>query len=101
MPNLTEFGPVGGALAMSAAELVADAAAKSQRYWVSVPAYAGLGFMWTTLLKNNPLGLTNLYWNAMTNWGNIVVGAWFGEQLSSSQYIGAILITAGILLLGQ
>lgn len=99
--DLDSLGPFGAALVMSGAELGADAAAKAQLYWLSVPAYAGLGYLWTTLLRGNPLGLTNLYWNAITNWGNIAVGMWFGERLSGTQYVGAALITTGIILLGQ
>ena len=99
--DLTSLGSFGAALVMSGAELGAAPPAKAQLYWLSVPAYAGLGYLWTLLLRGNPLGLTNLYWNAITNWGNIAVGAWFGEQLTGTQFVGAALITTGIILLGQ
>ena len=65
-----------------------------------MPIYLALALTLFNILKSNPLGLTNLYWNAITNWTNILIGYLKGEKMSEYQYGGAILITSGILMLG-
>jgi multidrug transporter EmrE-like cation transporter len=50
-------------------------------------------------LKDNKLGITNAYWNGMTNITNALIGMAMGETYTLYQGVGIFLITAGILML--
>lgn len=62
-------------------------------------SYLGLVYTLQKALRTNGLGITNAYWNGMTNITNTIIGVSLGEEISNQQYLGIGLITVGILLL--
>ena len=92
---------LGGALVLTATEVVADTAAKvGNQAGLTYAGYGALAYELQHVLKNNGLGLTNAYWNAFTNVTHTLIGRqFFGEVLTTQQYVGIVLVTAGIFLM--
>lgn len=89
------------ALVLAATEVVGDTAAKSGNALLAYGSYNVLAYELQHVLRHNGLALTNAYWNAFTNLTHTAIGTlFFGESLSSAQYVGIALITSGIVLLG-
>ena len=95
------------ALLMTAIESVGDASLKQSARTEGDVAFllTGLGAyniqagVFREALRTNKLGITNAYWNAMTNITNTLIGMAMGETYSIHQGIGILLITAGILII--
>lgn len=95
------------ALLMTAIESVGDASLKqsARTQGDTVFLITGLGayntqaLVFREALKNNKLGITNAYWNGLTNITNTLIGMAMGEEYSLYQGLGILLITAGILIL--
>ncbi len=107
---MESLGPVEAAALLTAIEVVGDTAAKlgekDTRFFdgnnglVTYGSYIALAFTLQKVLPRNSIAITNAYWNAMTNVTHTLIGSIaFGETLSSRDYLGIALITAGILLL--
>lgn len=95
---------------LTAIEVVGDTAAKlganDKRFFdgnndlVTYGSYIALAYTLKQVLPRNSIAITNAYWNAMTNITHTLIGTLaFGETLSTQDYLGIGLITAGILLL--
>jgi multidrug transporter EmrE-like cation transporter len=94
------------ALLMTAIESVGDASLKQYArtedttfYAVGQGAYITQAHIFSLALKDSKLGITNAYWNGMTNITNGLIGMAMGETYTGYQIAGIGLITAGILLL--
>lgn len=98
LENLSAFQ---AGVALTVVEAIGDRSAKLNGPVPVYLAYAGLAFMLPHVLKKNPLGLTNGYWNACTNITGLVIGAYYGEQLESQQIAGLVLMSVGFVLLGS
>jgi multidrug transporter EmrE-like cation transporter len=94
---------LGGALVLTATEVVADTAAKvGNQAAITYGGYMVLAYELQEVFKHNGIGLTNAYWNALTNVTHTLIGRQiFGEVLSTQQYVGIGLVTAGIFLMGM
>lgn len=92
---------VGGAVLLTAIECVGDRSAKLNGAIPVYLSYNALAFVLPHLLKKNPLGLTNAYWNACTNVTGVLIGGYYGEALEFQQIVGVGLISVGIYFLGQ
>ena len=82
-------------------EFVGDFGAKMQNPLIAFAGYNMLAYELMSILKNNPLSLVNAYWDGISNIMTLGLGYAYGERLSSSQYLGAFLISAGLVLLHQ
>jgi len=91
---------IEAATLLAGVEIFGDYSAKVGNLPGTLVSYNALAVLLTALLKHNPLGLTNLYWNALSNWIGVAIGYLKGESMSNYQYAGGVLITTGILLLG-
>lgn len=95
------------ALLMTAIESVADASLKQSARTpddvgfalTGVAGYNVQALVFREALKNNKLGITNAYWNGLTNITNALIGMAMGETYTIYQGAGILLITAGILML--
>lgn len=94
------------AMLMTAVESVGDASLKQSArtgdnlfFATGAGAYLAQSAILREALKDNKLGITNAYWNGMTNITNALIGMAMGETYSVYQGIGILLITAGILLI--
>lgn len=95
------------ALLMTAIESVGDASLKQSArtpddkafFALGSTAYLAQSAVFREALKDNKLGITNAYWNGMTNITNALIGMAMGETYSLVQGVGILLITAGILIL--
>jgi len=94
---------LGGALVLTATEVVGDTAAKvGNQESVTYGSYVVLAYELQHIFKHNGIGLTNAYWNAFTNVTHTLIGwRFFGEVLTTEQYAGIALVTAGIYLMGM
>jgi len=110
MDSLGSLSAVQAAGLLTAIEVVGDTAAKlgssDTRFFdgnnglVTYGSYMALAWTLQKVLPQNSIAVTNAYWNAMTNVTHVLIGSLaFGETLSSRDYLGIALITAGILLL--
>jgi len=99
--NLEGLDPIQSAFVLAAIEVVGDYNAKQQNTGSALVAYNALCLTLTKVLKNNGLAVTNLWWNAITNIANTLIGMSMGEKLTQTQIIGAVLITTGIWLLNR
>lgn len=97
---LEDTNPIQAAGVLTAVELVGDRAAKLGLQEATYASYIALAFVLPNVLKDNPLGLTNAYWNAMTNVTGIVIGVYYGEKYTMQQLAGIALMGAGFLMLG-
>ena len=86
---------------LTAVEVVGDTSAKLDGELAVYASYNALAYSLPRVLRHNPLGLTNGYWNAMTNITHLVIGRALGEELESIQVFGILLSTAGILCMAQ
>lgn len=95
------------ALLMTAIESVGDASLKQSArtpddtafLLTGVGAYNLQAFVLREALRENKLGITNAYWNGMTNITNALIGMAMGETYTLVQGLGILLITAGILII--
>ncbi len=95
------------ALLMTAIESVGDASLKQSArtegdtafLLTGVGAYNVQSLVLREALRTNKLGITNAYWNGMTNITNALIGMAMGETYAIHQGVGILLITAGILLI--
>lgn len=98
LENLSAFE---AAAVLTVIECVGDRSAKLNGPVPVYLSYVGLAYVLPHLLKRNPLGLTNGYWNAMTNLTGLAIGAYYGETLETQQIFGLVLMSAGFVLLGS
>lgn len=94
------------AMLMTAIESVGDASLKQNAktgdakfFALGQASYITQAYVLSLALKDNKLGITNAYWNGMTNITNTAIGMAMGESYTNWQFVGIGLITAGILLL--
>lgn len=87
------------AVQLTLIELVGDYGAKVDNPILTYGGYNALGWKLTSALKNNSLILTNSYWDGLSNIMTTILGWSFGERPSVNQWIGIILISAGIFVL--
>ena len=99
---LESLDSLGGALVLTATEVVGDTAAKvGEQPQLTYGSYVVLAWQLQHIFKHNGIALTNAYWNAFTNVTHTLIGTlFFGEQLSTAQYAGIGCVTVGIYLLG-
>jgi len=98
MENLSS---IQAAALLTAIESVGDASAKLNGEVPVYVSYNALAYTLPRVLRRNPLGLVNGYWNAFTNITDMLIGAYLGEQLEPQQIAGLFVISAGILLLAS
>ena len=94
--SLTSFS---SGVVLTLTEFVGDYGAKIQSPLLAYSGYNLLSYELIGMLKNNPLSLVNAYWDGISNLMTLALGYFLGERLSDSQYFGAFLISAGLLLL--
>ena len=99
--NAENVGALQAGALLALVESFGDYSAKEGNLPGTIVGYNALALTLASVLKTNPLGLTNLYWNAITNWTNIVIGYMKGERFDNYQYTAALLITSGLILLGM
>jgi len=98
---LENLNPLEAGMALAAVEVVGDHAAKLGSEEMVYLSYLGLAYLLPVVLRRNPLGLTNGYWNAITNLTGVAIGAYYGEKYSQQQMIGIVFLSAGFLMLGN
>ena len=101
-PWLSSLNELGAAAVLTAVEVIGDVAAKrGDNDALLYGAYNVNAYVLKNVLAHNGIARTNAYWNAMTNVTHVLIGSIaFGEELTTTDYAGIALITAGILLLG-
>lgn len=87
------------AIQLTLIELIGDYGAKVDNPLLTYGGYNALGWKLTSALKNNSLILTNSYWDGLSNIMTTILGWSLGERPSANQWIGIILISAGIFVL--
>lgn len=96
MEGLTSFQ---SGLVLTLTEFVGDYGAKQQDAFLGYGGYVALQWELQGMLRNNPLSLVNAYWDGISNLMTLGLGYAMGERLSNSQLLGAVLISAGLILL--
>lgn len=96
MEGLTSFQ--SGAI-LTLTEFIGDWGAKVGNDVATFGGYNALAWELRGMLRNNPLSLVNAYWDGISNIMTMGLGYAMGERLTTSQYAGAFLITAGIFML--
>lgn len=86
-------------LVLTLTEFVGDYGAKKQDVLLGYGGYITLQWELQSMLRKNPLSLVNAYWDGISNLMTLGLGYAMGERLSGSQLFGAVLISAGLLLL--
>lgn len=97
MENLSA---IQGAALLTLIELVGDSGAKIGNPLMTYGGYNALGYTLTRLLKSNGLIVTNSLWDGLSNIMTTTLGLFFGEVPTFREWIGVILISAGIFALG-
>lgn len=82
-------------------EFVGDYGAKIQNDFMTFGGYNALAFELRGMLRNKPLSLVNAYWDGISNIMTMGLGYTMGERLTTEQYAGAFLISAGLFLLSK
>lgn len=99
---LASAGPVEAAALLSIVEIFADFSLKDPKLGLA-PGLAGynlLAFMLKKLLSHNDIGKVNIIWNSITNVSHLIGGRiLYGEDLSTNELYGVILIMTGMGLL--
>lgn len=96
MEDLTPFA--AGAL-LTATEIVGDYGAKVDNAVLAHGSYNVLAWELRTMLRKGSLSLVNANWDGISNLATLTVGYMLGERLTTQQYIGAFLVSAGIFLM--
>lgn len=96
--SLTSFS---SGLVLTATEFLGDYGAKIQSRVLAFAGYNLLAHELTSMLRTKPLSLVNAYWDGISNIMTLGLGYLLGERLTDSQYLGAVLISAGLILLQQ
>lgn len=66
---------------------------------IGTASYAALEVILIEALKTNDLAITNGYWDGLSNILNTGIGIYTGENLTTKQIAGLVLISGGLLLL--
>lgn len=66
---------------------------------VGCASYIGLVYILQDALKTESLAITNGYWDGLSNVLTTGAGIAMGEQISSTQLAGLLLISAGLFML--
>lgn len=96
MNNITPF--TAGAI-LTATELVGDYGAKVDSIILAHGSYNLLAYELRMMLRTNSLSLVNANWDGISNLATMALGYYMGERLTTTQYVGAAMISAGIYLL--
>ena len=73
---------------LTATEVVADAAAKvGNQAAITYGGYMVLAYELQEVFKHNGIGLTNAYWNALTNVTHTLIGRQFSAKYSAPSSI--------------
>ena len=91
--------PIGAAAVLTAIECVGDTAAKLNYPAVTYLTYNALAYVLNDALPTMSMALTNSYWNAMTNVTHLAIGWYLGENLSTAQMTGIVLVAVGVYLM--
>lgn len=87
------------ALLLTGVEFIGDYGSKVQNPWLCFGAYNGLAAILLEAMKTESLIITNAYWDGISNIMTTILGFTFGERPSKTEWIGIVLISAGIWLL--
>lgn len=98
---LENLNPLEAGMALAAVEVIGDHAAKVGSETVVYISYLGLAYVLPLVLRRNPLGLTNGYWNAITNLTGVGIGYYYGEKYTHQQTMGIVFLSVGFLMLGN
>lgn len=94
--------PAGWSILLTGVEAVGDYGAKIQNPWMTFGGYNLLAVTLFQALKNNPLALTNSWWDGISNIMTLFLGlVVFGETITPREGFGAALITVGLFLIGS
>jgi multidrug transporter EmrE-like cation transporter len=66
---------------------------------IGTASYIALEVILIEALKTNDLAITNGYWDGLSNILNTGIGIYAGENLTTKQITGLVLISGGLLLL--
>lgn len=89
-----------GAALLTLIELVGDSGAKIGNPLMTYGGYNALGYTLTQLLKSNGLIVTNSLWDGLSNIMTTTLGLFFGEVPTAREWVGVVLISVGIFILG-
>ncbi len=98
---LENLSSVGAATVLTIVEVIGDRSAKLNGPIPVFISYNAVAYILPHVLRKNPLGLVNGYWNAMTNIADLGIGYYYGERLEPIQIGGLVLVSAGIAMMGM
>lgn len=84
------------ALELTFIEFIGDFGAKAQNPLAAYGGYNALAWKLTSSLKTNDLILVNSYWDGISNIMTTLLGFALGERPSAMQWVGIVLISAGL-----
>lgn len=84
-------------------EMFGDYGAKVQNPALSYVSYVALSYELQSMMKEPraSIALANAYWDGISNIMTMAMGYYMGEQLTTIQWSGCFLISAGIFLLAK
>lgn len=86
-------------IVLTLTEAVGDYGAKIDSVPLTFGGYNALAWELRGMLRNKPLALVNGYWDGISNVMTMALGYALGERLTTNQWIGAAMISAGLFLL--
>jgi len=93
------ISPFQAALRLTVLETAADYGAKTQNTALTFAGYNGMALYLKHYMLKNSLILTNIYWNAMTNITDTLIGLYTGERITRTQWSGLLITMLGMYLL--
>ena len=88
-------------LLLTAVELIGDYGAKIGNPIICYGGYAVLATTLMRTLQYGTLTLVNANWDACSNLATMALGYALGERFTQSQYLGLVLVSAGLFLINN